>query len=526
MSESISFWQQVETPGGAFKIVAHPPLYPIVLSLFASLFNSTFLSGYFVGILSVVISGWLIVLIMMFHERNLSQNYLSVFMVLIGYYSLPIVIQGSFIYDIDNTILTPLLLLVYLTYLNFSRQPGWQKGTLFFLALTVSFWSKLTTPYLLLFSVGFFHLIKRDFKFLFIKLIPVSLGAIILFYVSYGWLYTKFVLKGYGSFQFNSGKTWDLLSGKNTFQLSFSDLLFSVSSNIGALVVWSSPLILFVILILILQIKKGVVRQYFSTNSSHPLAKYSVPLILIATTLIVYTVVLKIQASAGFPKYHYPLFSFLYIIIGHRVVKSDLKFGKFELIYFPVVFLFYYFFIKDHLFPFYVLGREKQTFQLAIYLVKITVLLVLPIVLYSISKRTSILRNSSDFIFALLVFLTLANISSLASRTQADYSTNFHYGISGTEDALDYANIIPIKYSVYFPFVGYFIRKHPDYDKSLFGRLLGDDYLKPDSNYLIMSDPMLKRNRYVFNYSYVLKKYHRIKTIKSYGVWKNKDQSE
>ena len=35
-----------------------------------------------------------------------------------------------------------------------------------------------------------------------------------------------------------------------------------------------------------------------------------------------------------------------------------------------------------------------------------------------------------------------------------------------------------------------------------------------------------KRNRYVFNYNYVLKKYHRIKTIKSYGVWKNKDQPE
>jgi len=81
---------------------------------------------------------------------------------------------------------------VYLTYLNFSRQPDWQKGTLFILALTVSFWSKLTTPYLLLFSVGFFHLIKRDFRFLFIKLIPVSLGAIILFYVSYGWLYITF----------------------------------------------------------------------------------------------------------------------------------------------------------------------------------------------------------------------------------------------------------------------------------------------------------------------------------------------
>ena len=120
MSESTNFWELVVN--SFEKVITnnwHPPLYLLILYFFKIIFSGSFFGGYAIGILSVLISMWLIYKIVSFHENNISKNPFVLWLLFLSYYSLPLIIHGAFIFDIDNTILTPLLLFSYLIYLKF-----------------------------------------------------------------------------------------------------------------------------------------------------------------------------------------------------------------------------------------------------------------------------------------------------------------------------------------------------------------------------------------------------------------------
>ena len=50
-------------------------------------------------------------------------------------------------------------------------------------------------------------------------------------------------------------------------------------------------------------------------------------------TTFMYTFVIKLQASGGFPKYHYPIFSFIFIIIGLKIRNYRFDLKKYELLF-------------------------------------------------------------------------------------------------------------------------------------------------------------------------------------------------
>ncbi|MCP4756619.1 MAG: hypothetical protein GY866_37630 [Proteobacteria bacterium] len=522
MSESVFFWMKAETFEKAISFRYHPPLYTLVFHPFYLLFGGKFLGGYAVGMVSVILSGGLVLAILKSYDSGILQRSRVVWSILIGYYSLPLIVHGAFIFDIDNTILTPALLLAYLTYLRFQKQANAANGAVLFLTVSLSFWCKTTTPFLLLFSIAFCHLIKRDLDFLFLKLMPVFATAVACFYFLYGRLYTNYFLRGVGSFQISDGKVWNLLAGENTFQLPLNHFIFSIGSSLGALVVWSSPFLVLMFLTIFWQIVRNreiiTLKRLDAQNSQ----QYLIPLMFVTITVIAYTFLLKVQASAGFPKYHYPIFAFLFVLLGMFLSKTETRFRNVDVLFFLAMGAVYAFVVKDMLYEFYSLGRAHQLTELALYVSKTASLMILPFIIYCLLRKPMLLENKYNVLAVMVVFLITINLSGLISRSQAEYSTNYHYGVGGTKAAVEFANTIPVEKSIAFPFAGYFITQNPSFPGSQYGRLLGHSPTKPETDYIIITDQMLYGNKYLYGIDYVKKRYERIKTIQSYGVWKKK----
>lgn len=508
MSESVYFFEASQSLEKAYHNFWHPPVYVILLSLFNLVISAEFSSGYWLGFFSVIVSGGLILKIIGVSNSDIFKQPQSIAILLLCYFSLPVVFHGIFLFDIDNTILTPILLWSYLIYLRFREKQNFTNFLIFVVILSFGLWSKMTTPILLMGTMGLYHLLKRDFRFLAIKLVPVFIVSLVLFWLTYGWLYTSYVLDGYGSFQFSGGKAWGLLSGQYTFQLPLKQLIFSIASNVGATFVWSSLwLIIPFLLVCASALKKN---------------KYRFSLLFIAVLFISYSILLKIQTTAGFPKYHYPFYSFLFVLLGVGIAETKWKFSWKDIIILVCLLFFTISFTSDYIFTFYTFGREHLFKDLVISLGQYLGYTSIPIVALYLLKKND-LSTINDIVKLLIVAIILFNISGLFFRVKAEYSTNYHYGVRKTEQALKYANGISESKTVYFPYAGIFMKGALNSENPSYGRIENHSFFKPETDYIIISDPMIQSGTYFFKMNHLNLNYSRIKTIGSYGVWKRNE---
>ena len=519
MSESTNFWELVIN---SFEDVVnnnwHPPFYIILLYIAKIIFKS-YIGGYVVGIVSVIIS---IILIYKIINRNniIIKDIKALWILLFSYISMPIIINGTFIFDIDNTILTPAILFLYLSYLKYTFNNSIKNLIIFILSIVISLWCKMSTPVFLIMSLIIFHLMIFDYSFLFKRLLPIVLVSIGSFYITYGYLYTKYILNDYGSFELSSERTSLLISGANTFQLPINQIVFSLGSNLIALILWTSPILILTILYISIGTNENI-RIIYKWQVNKFEKQYLIPIIFIIITIISYTFILKLQASAGFPKYHYPIFAFLFIIIGIKLKTLTLRLKIFDLIFLGLTFFIYVYLIEDVLLKTYELGRGKKIFEFVVFYLKTNIIYFFPLFLYFFIKKF-IFKYTSNLIITSLIFIIIINISGFIYRAKGDYSTNYHYGIRGTSQALEFANRIPMEKSVFLPFLGLFLKKQPGIYNFANGRLKGTDRFIANTDYLIITDHLLYTNKFFFGSKYVEKNYKRIDTIKSYGIWEKK----
>ena len=125
ISESVYFWSEASSWEKIFKNPWHPPLYLVFLKLTSLISFGSYWGGYLLGLISVLLSGFLILEIIKF-KKNINPG--TIFLILFSYYTLPSITQGIFIFDIDNTLLTPILL--WLTIISFKWLDKKKKETL------------------------------------------------------------------------------------------------------------------------------------------------------------------------------------------------------------------------------------------------------------------------------------------------------------------------------------------------------------------------------------------------------------
>ena len=491
VSESIYFWFEAESWNRVFNNSWHPPSYLIILRLFKLFTNNAIWGGYLPGLLSVLLTGWIIKKIIYENYKNEIRNG-NLLLILISYYSLPVIIQGNFILDIDNTLLTPILL--FLTHYGIKWYKNNKKYDFFMvgLVLFISLWFKMTTPLLWMSSFFVFLLVRKIIKIITYSIVPLFIIVLIDFWFSYGYLYTKYILSDIGSFQFSGAKALDLILGKNTFQNSFDYLIYSLVSNTGAIMVWSSPLLITILVIFY--------PKYFIKLSD--LQIFCV--INILFVYIVYTFILKLQATAGFPKYHYPMYAFITIIVFDYLKNIKLIWNFYVLTFFLFSMIACYFLVGDVIINYYINGREKNYLNVlkdTAYMIVLSISLILFIKIILLKKNT----NNNSLIQAIILTLIILNISGWFSRLNANYSTNYWYGTKGIDDTIQFANELPKNKTIYFPFIGFFIEERENLTP--YGDIKSDDFTKPSSDYIIMTSRLIDSGNWFFNRNYLENKY-------------------
>jgi len=501
VSESVYFWFEAESWNKVFNNSWHPPLYLIILRFFKLFTNNANWGGYLPGILSVVITGWLIKKIILEYYTNEIRTG-NLLLMLICYYSLPVITQGTFILDIDNTVLTPILLI--LTFYSIKWYKNNKRTDIFILGLILflSLWFKMTTPLIWMLSFFLFLLVKKKINRIIYSIFPLFVIILISFWFSYGFLYTKYILSNIGSFQFSGSKALDLILGKNTFQNSFDHLIFSLVSNTGAIIIWSSPILILLLLII-------VPKNFIKLNDIQILCFINALLIYIA-----YTFVLKIQATAGFPKYHYPMYAFLLILVSDYLIRIDIHFNWYVLGIAMMLTTLYIYFIGDSIINFYIFGREQKYYDI----IKDIVILLFIITLFVLAIKYLLFKINLNESILLPIVLTLiiTNSGSWISRASTNYSTNYWYGTKGIMETIKFSNKLPKDKTVYFPFMGLFLKERENLTP--YGDIKNDDFTKPSSDYIIMTSRLIDSGNWFFKRDYLEKKYLLSKKISDFEI--------
>ena len=505
MSESVYFWAEADSWQRVFQNSWHPPVYLIILRLFWLISGGAFWGGYLPGFISVLLSAWLILKLANRGSQLWSKGSRS--MLIATYLALPGVMQGIFILDIDQTLLTPILLLLTLISFNWLKTRQIFDLMMLGLVLLLALWTKMTTPVLWMGAFGLYLLLMREWKAALLEISPLFLTVFILFVISYGWIYTDWVLNGYGAFQFSGGKTLSLLQGRNTFQLSLRDMFFSVGSSLGALLVWGSLLLGGAVLLLI-------PRWFRNLNS---IARFS--LLFSVIILLAYTLILKVQATAGFPKYHYPIYSFMFVAASGFLQNVQIRWNLLHFYLFLVAAGIWWLFFGDHLLDFYSLGRNRQLIALAgVLILQLGILAVLVLGGFWFFRKVD---TSSGWSGILLIVILGSSVGGWLPRMQADYATNYFYGVRGTEETVRKVSDLSADASIYFPFGGLFLENREEL--TAYGDIRGQDHERPETDFLVMSSHVLDSGVWFFKREYVEKQYHLREKLKDYEIWEKSD---
>jgi len=141
-------------------LLGHPPLYPYIVAFFFKLFGIGSVQARFAGVAFFVLN----LILVYFMSRNLyPKNRLAHLIALLFFGLSPLVVQGSLMIDIDQTLLT-FSVTLFLYYFIKSDEWSMKKRILtvalgFFLVM----WSKLSIPPVLLFSMAVYYMSKKEY---------------------------------------------------------------------------------------------------------------------------------------------------------------------------------------------------------------------------------------------------------------------------------------------------------------------------------------------------------------------------
>ena len=167
----------------------HPPLYIYLMALSFKIFGVNLISARLVGVISIIVSLTLTKYII---KSLYPAKYWDIFIIALLLTGLsPYIIQGTVLLDIDNTILTTMILLFLYIYLQgVIATPAHTLSNHLLLALLFALllWAKFTTPFIIPISIFIYHIINKRIRLALHGLFTIGGGGVIVFLVSF-WVY-------------------------------------------------------------------------------------------------------------------------------------------------------------------------------------------------------------------------------------------------------------------------------------------------------------------------------------------------
>lgn len=409
----------------------HPMLYQNILFLIGKTIGTDLVYARFFGIFCFILNCLLIFSItsLLFENRR-ERDYASVLSV--SLYALnPLGLQLAMHIDIDNSVLSTVLLLNVLCFLKISNKLTLRNTLLAALCFSLSLWCKLTTPLLLPPAFFLYFLFQKKYRqaFLFPSAVFLIGGAVFfstwVFYCSlFDFPHMDVFYRIVRVFLGQKGASLDLNS--------LSRLFLTVSY-------WFSPylLILFGFVTLQQMLFYGFGKE-----------KRRINFIILFGCMIFLTYFFIGELTYGVPKYHYPALPLIAIVISFFLVKYLIEMEGRHILFLLISSLaiaVYFFLIGD---PLYHLNFEFKKFLFESNLPKtihndylkvllkdfgLYILLIIPIAFFVFLFP----QRTKQFILLYFLSLTFGNYFGMdLLQAKANYNTIYSYGGTGTEELL------------------------------------------------------------------------------------------
>ena len=285
-------------------LLVHPPLYLHLVALSLRLFGDSLISARLVGIVIYLVTAVLVYYIASLLTPDSDRRRYAAMSAVALYMASPLVIQGSLLLDIDNTILTLLLTVSVLMIIHptwFTRR--WYEP-LFTLIITTLLWTKWTTPPALMgCGVLYFGLRSRDRFWPFLRI--CAIGSML--FLATWWLERSM----------SGGSPWQPVQ-----HLINSVLVGSSSSGSGMMIptlvkrfvrltLWVSPFVLGMM---------GFIYIERLMQWSRRIADLTIMDFTLLYIAVIFTGYLLIGGTSyGFPRYHMPMMPVVCAVIGHHM---------------------------------------------------------------------------------------------------------------------------------------------------------------------------------------------------------------
>jgi len=136
----------------AGRSIWHPLLYPSIMIAFAKLFGPDLIWQRAIGLVCLAVSFYLILKIVDLISNKIEEKRIIIIIFCGIFILVPYGLAGSVHIDIDNTVMTPTLLLFIYFLGKFLSAENKNRGRAFIfmgIAVSIGLWAKLTTPLLL-----------------------------------------------------------------------------------------------------------------------------------------------------------------------------------------------------------------------------------------------------------------------------------------------------------------------------------------------------------------------------------------
>jgi len=405
-------------------LIPHPQAYVHLGQLCLAVFGQTIRAARLTGVLCAVVSLWLIPpLIHWLWPDHPQQNHMIVIAVALTALA-PLTLQNAMLLDIDNTLLTPMLMLLLGLWAALQRRPSRMRVVALTVTLAAALWVKLPTPPLLMGTLGLYHLLRREWGRA-VEIVLTSILGLALFGATFA-IYSQLTGYQFANFAPMFGHTGGLLD--------LSGIVVRFPQGMGIFILWLS-----LPLTILIGVAWVASAQRIARRQTMPADALSLYVLIVA---IFYPVIYV--PAWGYPRYQAPIVPIVGVLAAALLVPCALHLPRPALKWLVALtlaaFVFNLVAFPDPLRPLYRVTFESNLSDLYRRLqagVPVAAALgLLPIVVLAVGSVSARLRrmDGGAVRISLLGGLTVASLAALSiAQIGATYSTRYHY-------AYDYAD--------------------------------------------------------------------------------------